>query len=312
MPHRSARVAAAMQAAGRASYHGVLSRQEALAVGLTDDDVQGLLRRGRWQRLYRGVCAIDEPSDLSQAYAAILAVRPISGVASHATAARAHGLPLLRLDRDAAERECVTVGRHCRGPFVAGLQVYSHNLGAADQIRIGAVHVTGIARTVMDLLLREDRATAIWAAERALATGRVSAAEITDRLEAARHVPGTVAARKAFALADCRSESPLETLARLVIIDGGLPLPEAQIPIVDPSSGELWFRVDLGYKHRRIAIECDGREVHGRPDAVFADRRRQNQLHLLGWTVLRITWYDVVHRPAYVLWLIKSALAEAS
>ncbi len=195
---------------------------------------------------------------------------------------------------------------------MAGLHVYAHDLDTSDRMSLAGVSIGTLRQTLVDLLLRAPRATAIWATEQAIAAGRVVPAELTWQLAAARHVPGVEAARRRLALVDPRSESPLETLARLVIIDAGLPAPDVQITVIDPSTGRLWFRIDLGYADKRIALECDGRAAHTSPEAVFADRQRQNQLHLLGWRVLRVTWHDVVHRPAYVAWLVRTALAEAA
>ncbi len=44
------------------------------------------------------------------------------------------------------------------------------------------------------------------------------------------------------------------------------------------------------------------------PDAFQHDRTRQNHLVALGWTVLRFTWADVVHRPDHVAQTILRAV----
>jgi very-short-patch-repair endonuclease len=77
---------------------------------------------------------------------------------------------------------------------------------------------------------------------------------------------------------------------------------------------ELWHagrfiaRIDSCYPDRKLAIEVDGFEFHSSPDAFQRDRERQNRLVALGWTVLRFTWHDVVHRPAYVAKEIADAI----
>ncbi len=52
----------------------------------------------------------------------------------------------------------------------------------------------------------------------------------------------------------------------------------------------------------------DGYAYHSSPEAFQRDRDRQNQLDALGWTVLRFTWHDVVHRPAAVAATIRDAI----
>ena len=66
--------------------------------------------------------------------------------------------------------------------------------------------------------------------------------------------------------------------------------------------------MDFAYPQRRLAVELDGFESHGQRDAFDRDRARQNQLVLLGWTVLRFTWADVTERPETVA----AALAQSS
>ena len=62
--------------------------------------------------------------------------------------------------------------------------------------------------------------------------------------------------------------------------------------------GRFIARIDCAYPDRKLAIEVDGFEHHSSPEAFQRDRTRQNRLVALGWTVLRFTWHDVVHRPS--------------
>ena len=68
-------------------------------------------------------------------------------------------------------------------------------------------------------------------------------------------------------------------------------------------------RVDLAYPGRRIAVALDGFSWHSSRTAFVSDRNRQNRLVLLGWTVLRFTWADVVDNPESVVALLSQALA---
>ncbi|MCM0674656.1 endonuclease domain-containing protein [Micromonospora phytophila] len=60
----------------------------------------------------------------------------------------------------------------------------------------------------------------------------------------------------------------------------------------------------------RVIAEADGRGPHGTPEAVFADRRRQNRLLNAGWTVLRFTWTDTLD-PHYIPYAVRDAIAAA-
>jgi very-short-patch-repair endonuclease len=73
-------------------------------------------------------------------------------------------------------------------------------------------------------------------------------------------------------------------------------------------AGRFVARVDAAYPPLLLAIEVDGFESHSSPDAFQRDRARQNYLVSLGWTVLRFTWHDVVHRPAEVAKIIRETI----
>ena len=70
----------------------------------------------------------------------------------------------------------------------------------------------------------------------------------------------------------------------------------------------LRYRVDYAYLDQRIAIEVDGRATHCNKRDVQRDRRRQNDIVLDGFLVLRFTWDDVTKDRDYVVATIKRAL----
>jgi hypothetical protein len=74
----------------------------------------------------------------------------------------------------------------------------------------------------------------------------------------------------------------MESEARLVMIDGGLPPPVLQYEIVD-KQGCTW-RLDLAWPELRVAAEYDGVDWHNGPDAFLRDRRRAAALLDLGWS----------------------------
>ena len=87
---------------------------------------------------------------------------------------------------------------------------------------------------------------------------------------------GIVAVRDLIPLADGMAESPMESEARLAMIDGGLPRPVLQYEIID-GNGEL-RRVDFAWPEERVAAEYDGIDWHSGPEAMRRDRRRQAAL----------------------------------
>jgi hypothetical protein len=105
---------------------------------------------------------------------------------------------------------------------------------------------------------------------------------------------GIVAVRELIALADPLAESPMESEARLAMIDGGLPIPKLQYEIVD-GNREL-RRVDFAWPEQRVAVEYDGVDWHSDPDAMRRDRRRRAALEDVGWVVISIVFDDVRYR----------------
>jgi very-short-patch-repair endonuclease len=106
------------------------------------------------------------------------------------------------------------------------------------------------------------------------------------------------------ALADRRSDSPMETRIRLALRFGGLPLPELQHP-VGP------YALDLAYPAVRIAVEYNGRD-HLDPDRALRDLDREAYLTAAGWTVLRFGAYLVLRRPDRVAARVRARLLVAA
>ncbi|MDY6999413.1 MAG: DUF559 domain-containing protein, partial [Actinomycetota bacterium] len=69
------------------------------------------------------------------------------------------------------------------------------------------------------------------------------------------------------------------------------------------------YRVDVGFPEPRVAIEVDGFAFHSGPEAFEVDRRRQNDIVLLGWQVLRFTWLDLTAYPQRVVASIHAAIS---
>ncbi len=83
---------------------------------------------------------------------------------------------------------------------------------------------------------------------------------------------------------------------------------QPQLPIKLPGRG-LVLHPDLADPDRRIALEAEGFEWHSETAALTRDCRRYNSFTLLGWLVIRFSWYLVMHDPAYVHQVLLDAVA---
>src|SRR5699024_5494835 len=88
--------------------------------------------------------------------------------------------------------------------------------------------------------------------------------EIRRRVKALHGARGVRALREAVALIRPGTDSAMETRARLLFIDSGLPEPEVNFPLYDPATGRWMVQPDLGYRRWRLAFEYDG--SHHRTD----------------------------------------------
>ena len=111
------------------------------------------------------------------------------------------------------------------------------------------------------------------------------------------------------ALARQGTRSCGESRGRLVIVFGGLPIPEVAIEIRDEDGYPL-AEGDMGYRRWLIWIEYDGYDVHVQRGTFRADRPRQRMVERRGWFVLRMTDWDVAH-PSGFLADLAAAIADA-
>lgn len=113
-----------------------------------------------------------------------------------------------------------------------------------------------------------------------------------------------------LALADRRSGSPAETVARLHIHDAGLH-PEPQAHVRTPRGRRL--SVDFLFRAEGVAVEIEGYAYHGDRAAHDRDVRRFNELTLCERIrrSLRFTAVDVHCRPDTMIEEIRTALALA-
>ena len=106
--------------------------------------------------------------------------------------------------------------------------------------------------------------------------------------------------------AEPKSESPMETRLRMLMVLGGLPRPEAQVTIRNQFHQAIG-RPDLYYRERKLGVEYDGSTHDG---SLAEDNQRQNRLLDAGVRLLRFTATDVFNNPDSIVRLVRSALAS--
>lgn len=117
---------------------------------------------------------------------------------------------------------------------------------------------------------------------------------------------GIVAVRELISLARPEAESPMESEARLVMIDGGISPTELQYEIVDRDF-RTW-RVDFAWPECGVAVEYDGFDWHSDQEQFRRDRLKRAALQEVGWSVLSVVFDDVRVRPWEMLRRIEAEL----
>lgn len=289
---------------------GLITRAQALRTGFSRNEIDWLAGAGRWRPVARAVYLVghDPRAELSrrcEIRAALLSL----GRHAHAvlgTAAELHGIAGLPRS---SEIHVALPGSRGRPQSAGPPNVVLHQIERwpGQVVRVDGLPATTPLVTVAEVILRVARYPAVSVLDSALSRGLVTGDDLLVIPRLIRGRRGAVAARSYLAEADGRAQSPLETRARLRCVDGRVPPDALQLEVRD-DDGYLLGVGDLGWRAPRVIAEADGQGPHGTPEAVFADRRRQNRLVNAGWTVLRFTWQDTLD-PAYIPWTVRNAIA---
>ncbi|MEU8078082.1 type IV toxin-antitoxin system AbiEi family antitoxin domain-containing protein [Catellatospora citrea] len=291
---------------------GLITAAQCRDLELSTAAVKRFLRQGVWRTLSRGVYLVDadlrgQPdSPKALVRAAVLTGGP-HAVAVLESAAVVHGLHGLRpQDRlHVSLPGALAVPRRLTGATVVPHQL---TLADADVTVVDGMAVTTVRRTVADLLLKLDRLAAVSVLDSALHQGLLTEDDLAELPRFLFGRRGATVARTWIEQADGRAESPLETRARLRCADAGVRPDELQAVIAD-GSGRVLARVDMLWRAARLIGEADGGEFHDRPDAVFRDRQRQNDLVNAGYRIVRFTWADT-QDPQLIPRIVRRALAR--
>ena len=151
-----------------------------------------------------------------------------------------------------------------------------HRRDGAPLVTIGERPATSPAWTAVEVARSLRRPRALATLDAALRSGTCARPELWRAAVDQAGRRGIVAVRDLIPLADGLAESPMESEARLAMIDGGLPIPTLQYEIID-GNGEL-RRLDFAWPEERVAVEYDGIDWHSGADAMRRDRRRHAAL----------------------------------
>lgn len=121
--------------------------------------------------------------------------------------------------------------------------------------------------------------------------------DLTSALAARGFGHGTARARTVTEHSNGASESAGESRCRWVFTLMGLPEPVLQAVITD--HGQFVGRVDFLFRDQRTIVEFDGLGKYDAREDLVGEKKREDWLRSLGYSVVRLTWADLAN-PAQV------------
>jgi hypothetical protein len=176
---------------------------------------------------------------------------------------------------------------------------------AAETRTVRGLTVTSPSRTWLDLAAVVPAGALLAMSDQMLARG-FPADEFPRILDRAAGRRGVANARRVVPCADALAGSPMESVLRWLLHEEGFPRPVVQYVVRD-GAGRFLGRVDLAWPQHRVIVEFDG-EVHRERRVFVNDLRRQNDIVLAGWRILRFSSADVLGQSRSVLGSVGAAL----
>jgi very-short-patch-repair endonuclease len=179
---------------------------------------------------------------------------------------------------------------------------------AGEIIEHNGMQVTTPARTAFDLgrHIRSPIAAVqrLDALANATDVKRVDVEAVMAAHPAARGNPRLL---RVLPLMDAGAESPQETIARLVLVDAGLPSPVTQFRVFD-EYGQFVARLDMAYDDVMVGVEYDGAQQWTDPAVRQRDIDKQFALTELGWLIVRVSRDLLRYRRAAYVARVENAL----
>jgi very-short-patch-repair endonuclease len=280
---------------------GVFSRAQALEAGFSPHRIRRLLDDGRWVVVLGSVYAdaTARLSDVSLAWAAALGTGTGS-IVSHCTAGR-----LWRYLVPPDPEVHVIVPRDAR-LRIPGVRAHRIEIVDAEVTRVAGIVCTSRLRTAVDCLLwlPEEAGRALMTD--ALRQRLLTVDEVRRELVRTPQRHGLTRAWSVMRDVARAPHSEAEVRVHRVLREARIDGWGSNVSLFDGDG--LIGIVDLLFEDVKLVLEIDGQAYHSDDVAFQHDRSRQNRLVRAGYTVLRFTWDDIVHRPAEVIDTVRRML----
>ena len=288
---------------------GLFARHQALSSGYTPKEFDRMTYRGGgpWVRVRYGIYTVRESWErLDPAAQARLLDRAAliacdSGtVLSHASAARALGLPLHDVHDDLVHVTRLRWHDRILTGVEAGIKHHGGLLDPAEIQVLQGVPITNAVRTALDVASEFGYRTGLVIADAVLHSG-IAKPDLQAAADQRLSNPHHALVQAVVTDADGRAATPIESLCRLAVHRMGIHdvIPQREFTFIDAASAF----VDLYSPYFNHVFECDGRlkyrnQVNDRgelltaEDILWMEKQREDRLRGAGLGVSRFLWAD--------------------
>ncbi|MBO0803026.1 MAG: hypothetical protein J2P25_08125 [Nocardiopsaceae bacterium] len=250
--------------------------------------------------------AEDPPLAHAIQVAAVRAASMRGGVASHHSAARMHGIELLHPPEEDVVTLTVPPGRQWGRHGPRGVVRHAAQLAEGHVTTLYGLPVTVAARTVADIARTSTFMQGVVVADSALRKRLTLKPDMQAVLEDCKRWPGIDLARRVAEFADWAPESVLESCARVVFREQGLPPPLLQVPLLG-RGGAFAARVDFCWPDFGTVAETDGMAKYETHDDLKDQYHRDTRIQDAGWEVVHFSWKELFSDPAGIIARIRAA-----
>lgn len=277
-----------------ATQDGVITREQVLECGLSDDQIHSRTVSGAWRRLFDGIYfdTSHRMSHEARLRAAVFASGK-DAVAWGASAGWWHGL----LDLPPA-RPQITVPAVRRVRRLQQCSVRRRDLDPHDVTEVRGLVITALPLTVLDAAGLPQGSVVI---DQALQKSVTLEQLVEVHARNGKRVGATHVGRLLAAAAD-GSRSAAEKLLHRIFRVAGLRGWEAQAMVHG-------YALDAAFVRERVGIEVDGWRFHKDAKRNSHDLARHNALVNAGWHILRFDWHRLANDAENVVREVRDALA---
>lgn len=249
-------------------------------------------------------------ADLTDRVAAFLDVLPPETVVGGITAARLHGFWLPKAQP--GEKLEFVINRDPRRPHQLAHSRRDEIATRRRAITRDEVTVTNRfsilspARTWVDLCENFCLADAVAAGDSVLHQNLASIDDLNEAVRSAFRRRGVLKARTALPLLNARSRSRGESHLRVILVVGGLPYPEVNVPI-NTDWGEWLAEPDLVYRRARLVLEYNGSD-HAGLRRMRKDISRELDIDINDWKIVVFGPSEVFGHPHRIVPYVRCLL----